>query len=58
MTKLSLEGFRTRGRDSTVRQGVPFLDRSRIERILTSCGLACKEFSFPTVSKDYWRHRA
>ena len=40
MTELSLEGFRTRGRDSTVRQGVPFLDRSRIERILTSCGLA------------------
>jgi hypothetical protein len=35
-----LEGFRTRGRDSTVRQGVPFLDRSRIEWILTCCGLA------------------
>ena len=32
MTELSLEGFRTRGRDSIVRQGVPFLDRSRIER--------------------------
>jgi hypothetical protein len=30
----------SRGRDSTVRQGVPFLDRSRIERILTCCGLA------------------
>ena len=40
MTELSLEGFRTLGRDSTVRQGVPFLDRSRIEQILTSCGLA------------------
>ena len=38
--ELNLEGFRTRGRDSTVRQGVPFLDRSRIERILTCCGLA------------------
>jgi hypothetical protein len=24
MTELCLEGFRTRGRDSTVRQGVPF----------------------------------
>ncbi len=34
MMELSLEGFRTRGRDSTVRQCVPFLDRSRIERIL------------------------
>ena len=40
MTELSLQGFRTRVRDSTVRQGVPFLDRSRIERILMSCGLA------------------
>ena len=28
------------GANSTVRQGVPFLDRSRIERILTCCGLA------------------
>jgi hypothetical protein len=35
MTEVSLEGFRTRGRDSTVRQGVPFFDSSRIERILT-----------------------
>jgi len=40
MTELSLEGFRTQGRDSTVRQGVPLLDRSRIERFLLYCGLA------------------
>jgi hypothetical protein len=40
MMELNLEGFRTQGRDSTVRQGVPFLDRSRIERILPYCGLA------------------
>jgi len=40
MTELSLEGFRTQGRDSTGRQGVPFLDCSRIERLLPYCGLA------------------